>query len=89
MSSVVKEDGGVLLLGNLRQTLEVHNCMTERDARALWPVYGHNKRGAAVIAAPYPDELRHLEIPGKAKVFAWPPNKVTEPMWGPAIFEGN
>jgi hypothetical protein len=89
MSSALKEDGGLLMLGNLRHATEVHVCMTERDARALWRVYGHKKKGVAVIAAPYPDELQYLEIPEKVKVYAWPPNRVTEPMWGPGINEDN
>jgi hypothetical protein len=71
------------------QAVEVHICMTERDARALWRVYGHKKTGVAIIAVPYPDELQHVEIPTTAKVFAWPPNQVCKPFWGPAINEKN
>ena len=79
MTSVLKEDGGLLVLGNLRQATKVHICMTERDARALWRVYGHKKKALAIIAAPYPDELQHVEIPARAKVYAWRPNEVRRP----------
>jgi hypothetical protein len=75
-------DGGLLLLGNLRQATKILVCMTERDARALWNVYGHLKPGVAVIAAPYPDEMTHLQLPTNAKIFLCPPNQFSPPFWG-------
>lgn len=79
-----RADGGLLVLGNLGHAKEVHLCRTERDARALWSIYRHKKAAVAVIATPYPEELVYLQIPAEAKLFAWPPNKATDPIWGPA-----
>jgi hypothetical protein len=76
-------DGGLLVLGNLRAASQVLVCMTERDARALWQIYGRLKQRVAVIAAPYPQELAHLDIPQEAKIFACAPNQLTGPTWGP------